>query len=91
MAYDGTIIASCPGCGTDFARGYKNDEEIDRAFSHFRKLEAVDDLLEACEVAKRGYESAPRNTLGQDHDTGHYYRDEMISVLDAAIAKARGE
>ena len=52
---------------------------------------AVPDLIEACEVAKRGYESAPRNTLGQDHDTGHYYRDEMISVLDAAIAKARGE
>ena len=51
MAYDGTIIASCPGCGTDFARGYKNDEEIDRAFSHFRKLEAVDDLLEGCNAA----------------------------------------
>ena len=54
-----------------------------------RACNSHDDLLAACEVAKRGYESAPRNTLGQDHDTGHYYRDEMISVLEAAIAKAK--
>lgn len=54
-------------------------------------ITAVPQLLEALEDAASAIMSIDLHLFGRDVHTGHYYRDELMSKIDTAIAAAKGE
>lgn len=47
----------------------------------------IRELREALKAAQRAVKSLPDDALGRDAQEGYFYRDELLSKIEAALAK----
>lgn len=94
---DGNENVICDLIGRKYGEPYTDEDYANAALiveavnAHDSQKETIRELVQALINTRLAIETLPEGALGREPHLGHYYAAELLSQIDAALARAKGE